>query len=529
MPATFRSAATRACLSVLMCGGAFLAGCGSSEDVAPSAIVAGSNASVPKARCGDGSQPETGLQGQVSREDRDNGRNLDGYSCNLKLVGQYQGNGASVVSPSIGDCAYLSTSGALVDPLQLLEPTRGVHVVSAADPAQPVLTGTLASPSFLTGTWESLKTNQPRNLLGGVAVGLEVGVGFFDVYDVTDCAHPVHLNGLGDTSLELPANLMGHEGNWAPDGNTYWATGNVLGGLTAIDVSEPATPKIVYTGFAGFPANHGVELSEDGNTLYLTTCFPGGVVILDVSEVQSRAPVPMIRQIGSVSWNPASCGQHALPVTWGGKPYLIAPDEFDSEGIHIIDISDPTQPVVVNQIQLEIQLRENAEKRTADTAGDGVFGYEAHYCTVDTPTNPKALACGYFQSGIRVFNVADPMKPFEIAYFNPPAQTGKGLQLQHSLHAWVGGLAPTVSDLYTSGTENPADVLGVDLRYVGAFVAELPNMVSGALANGDLLSGDLSADWCSSPPRFVGDQLWVTCMDNGFMVLEFTNGAYPIQ
>ena len=33
----------------------------------------------------------------------------------------------------------------------------------------------------------------------------------------------------------------------------------------------------------------------------------------------------------------------------------------------------------------------------------------------------------------------------------------------------------------------------------------------------------LTADWCSSPPRFVGrDQLWVTCQDNGFLTLRFT-------
>ena len=38
---------------------------------------------------------------------------------------------------------------------------------------------------------------------------------------------------------------------------------------------------------------------------------------------------------------------------------------------------------------------------------------------------------------------------------------------------------------------------------------------------------ELSTDWCSSPPRFVGDQLWVTCQDNGFMALRFTNAAAP--
>src|SRR3546814_17814489 len=69
-----------------------------------------------------GSQPETGLQGQVPLADRDSGRNLQGYNCNLKLVGQYQGAGASVVSPSFDTCAYLSTSGVLLDPLQALSP-----------------------------------------------------------------------------------------------------------------------------------------------------------------------------------------------------------------------------------------------------------------------------------------------------------------------------------------------------------------------------------------------------------------------
>src|SRR3546814_1200930 len=78
-----------------------------------------------------------------------------------------------------------------------------------------------------------------------------------------------------------------------------------------------------------------------------------------------------------------------------------------------------------------IQLKENAKLRTADTVGDGAFGYESHYCAVDRSADPTALACGYFQSGVRVFNVVDPLQPYEIAYYNPPAQTGKGLSLQH--------------------------------------------------------------------------------------------------
>ena len=66
--------------------------------------------------------------------DRNSGRNLKGYSCNLALVGQYQGAGASVVSPSYGNCAYMSASGTLVDPLQIAEPNPGTDVVDVSNP-----------------------------------------------------------------------------------------------------------------------------------------------------------------------------------------------------------------------------------------------------------------------------------------------------------------------------------------------------------------------------------------------------------
>src|SRR3546814_225551 len=160
----------------------------------------------------------------------------------------------------------------------------------------------------------------------------------------------------------------------------------------------------------------------------------------------------------------------------------------------------------------------SSDLRTADTVGDGAFGYESHYCAVDRSADPTALACGYFQSGVRVFNVVDPLQPYEIAYYNPPAQTGKGLSLQHSLHAWIGGLLPPISDLYTSDSGASADTVATDARYVGGFVAALPGLL--AAAGSGPVSGNLSADWCSSPPRFVGNQLWVTCMDNGFMALQ---------
>ena len=127
----------------------------------------------------------------------------------------------------------------------------------------------------------------------------------------------------------------------------------------------------------------------------------------------------------------------------------------------------------------------NASQADADTKGTGLFaGYFGHYCTVDRQDQPTALACGYFNSGIRVYRTGGPSDIQEIAFYNPPAQTGRDVALQGSEHA--NGLLGSTG--YTA---------------------------------------KLTADWCSSPPRFVGrDQLWATCQDNGVQVLRFTNGVY---
>ena len=430
---------------------------------------------VARADCGPGSRPETGIQGRVSRADRDNGRSRQGYRCNLELVGRYQGQGTTWVSQSFKNCAYQAQAF----PASVAGKAPGVHVIDVKDPTHPRLARRLTSPAFLGNTWESLKVNPKRQLLAGVQVGSSGGAAFFDVYDLSrDCASPRLLNGAGTAQLSIPANALGHEGNWSPDGRTYWATGLKPGTITAIDVADPTLPRIAFTGASGI-TNHGLSVSPDGTRLYLASLSPPGLQIFDVSEVQQRKPMPQIYQVGNVFWMDGSGGQHALPITYGGKPYVVFVDEAGLGAARIIDVSNETMPRIVSKLKLEIHLPQAAAARRADLRGNGSFGYEGHYCEVDRAADPTALACGYFESGVRVFDIRNPLRPREIAYYNPPAQAGKADRLPGSNHAHT------------------------DAR--------------------------LQTDWCTSPPRFVGaDQLWVTCQDNGFMVLRFTNRAYPI-
>ena len=45
---------------------------------------------VPKAHCGPGDRPESGLQGETTWQERFSGDSKLGYNCNLKLVGEYR-------------------------------------------------------------------------------------------------------------------------------------------------------------------------------------------------------------------------------------------------------------------------------------------------------------------------------------------------------------------------------------------------------------------------------------------------------
>src|SRR5438309_552787 len=96
-------------------------------------------AAVPRAECGPGSAPETGVQGQVPLADRRSGRSQQGYRCNLELLGQFQGQGEATVSASYGHCQYLGT--VFTGTPRATHP--GVNVVDMADPAHPVRTDSL--------------------------------------------------------------------------------------------------------------------------------------------------------------------------------------------------------------------------------------------------------------------------------------------------------------------------------------------------------------------------------------------------
>lgn len=466
---------------------------------------------VDTANCRPGDRTETGIQGEVPLEDRVSGRSTAGYNCNIDPIGQYQGIGAGPISPTYANCTYIASTF----PTNLLGPDAGVHVVDASNPAEPVRSAVLSEPAMLGGTWESLKVHEERGLLVGTGVGVGQGAGYISIYDISeDCAHPRLLNTTTGSQLNMSVPITTHEGDFSPDGNTYWASGLAPGWVSAVDITDPAHPMVVWGGLTGIEA-HGMGFTPDGNTMYLSNL--AGLTMIDVSAVQNRAPRTVIGHqlphIGEKFWTDGQITQHSIFVTYDGRPHIFAVDEGGSGGVKLFDASDSADLSWRNSAKLAINLPQHQDRWAASTATNGAFGYDSHYCSVDRPENPRALACGWFQSGIRVFDVSDPDHFREIAYYNPPAQTGKHGELPNSAHATLGSIAapPVIGTLAVAravlqGQTGSEGIINEQSRLVG---------------------GDLSADWCMSPPEFHGNQLHVTCLDNGFLALQLDPQVYP--
>jgi len=490
---------------------------------------------VPKATCGANDHPETALQGQVPAALRAAG--FQGFNCNLQLVGQSKGDGANWQTTEFRDehghiCAYHGTSFSTVNRSHL-----GVPVIDVTDLHDPTPTGYLTTTSMLD-PWESLKVNERRQLLGADNGHNGGGGPEVDIYDVSgDCRTPQLLAtvavGKADGSTGLPQPVIGHEGSWAPDGLTYYggdlrhtytvpgSTATASGQYYAVDTADPTHPSLITTwttNIAG--ANvHGMSVSDDGNRGYFvsiggrdptalmdpTKPANNGLLIYDLSEIQSRAANPQVRLISQLLWKDGSVSQHTIPVRIDGKPYVIFVDEGGSGGTssaaqeqaacaaglppfpmaRIIDVRDETRPRIVSRLALEIHNPANCAKVLPDLVGLTTFTYGSHYCSVDNKRNATTLACGYFNSGIRVFDIRNPRHPKEIAYYNPAGVT----------------------------TASP----GSNHVRPGGWVAGGP-------------------DWCSAQVHLhIADghgrqgTLWTTCQDNGLLTLKFENGVWPFE
>jgi hypothetical protein len=410
---------------------------------------------VPKPNCRAKDRPETGLQGEIPAADRATGRAAQGYTCNVDVISQVgsalgdktmQELAGWAAMDSYKHCAYYQVGDDLLDGIgPAFTPDKHyTAVVDVSNPASPRITARLRTPAA-TASWESIRVHAGRGLLMMNNDGRHA----FDIYDISkDCTKPKLLS-----STSLPT-AVGHEGWVTPDGRTFWFSSTSLENsslketVTPVDISNPRAPKEIPVGNA-LPYSHGGSSSNDGRRAYF--CDNSTVHILDTTGVQRRDRRPVARLVKSIALPGTTACQRTYPLTYRGKPFLLQFGELGDEGPlwrncsatttstfsrpHIFDLQDESSPKLVATLMNEVALPKNcrAISKTAFTAAHplaaviyGIFTYGTHMCSPDRLDNPRLLACAEAFSGVRVYNIADPYKPREVAYYNPGTPVSGG-------------------------------------------------------------------------------------------------------
>jgi hypothetical protein len=421
------SVQTRLALALSLTAATVVGGIVSSATGAP-AVYAGP---TPGVACDKGSLPEK-MQGRAPLSDVASGRYAKGYSCNAVQVSHTDTTGGYRVERYVDkaghECAFWDTT--LLHPAFIADQGGqgpGVYVMDMHDPAHPVKTATLVTPAMQT-PHESLRLNVKRGLLVADMGNPVAHPGFVDVYDVSqDCLHPT-------LKSSSPLGVLGHESGFAPDGNTFYVASLYAHTLAAVDLTDPSVPKLLWVTSDYQP--HGVSISADGNRLYMAeNGFNdgdfSGLTVLDVSQIQKRVANPKVPLVSRLTWPQVGTPQNATPFTRNGHKYLMEIDEFGS-GAHIgaariIDIQNEKKPFVVSNMRLAVNsAKAQGPDLEADPGNDQQFqGYQGHYCTLPTRVDPNVVACSYIMSGLRVFDIENPAKPREIAYFNKPILNGQ--------------------------------------------------------------------------------------------------------
>ncbi|MET0286791.1 MAG: hypothetical protein ABW352_20080 [Polyangiales bacterium] len=401
---------------------------------------------APRATCAEGGKPDGTLGG------------LNGdFRCNLSVLGQVEAPHFLSLAWH-QDCAFMNGPD-------------GTAVIRVAADGKPTLTTTLSTVGFRSN-WESMKANS----VSGLLAGYESNGATLTVYDVAkDCSQPVF-----KSSTQLGAlGSIGHAGSFSPDGTIYYASSMYTASIYAMDLKLPDKPVVITDQFAR--SAHDLYVGRDGTRGYFANpdvaagLGIGSVAIMDLTDVQARKSGAMGKLISELTWQDGNISQYPIAVRYRGKDHLIISDELGSSSCadpkkpqwgyaRIFDINDEKTFKLVSLIKTEAQDPANCTKAEQANGTLAGFGLGTHYCNVDRLDDPRVLACGNWDAGLRVYDIRNPWQPRELAYFDTPSANMPGLAriLPDKGEIWIAVTPGTFYVLKIAAGSELATILAQD-------------------------------------------------------------------
>jgi len=343
----------------------------------------------------------------------------------------------------------LAVSGSLV---YIADGWGGLQIVDAADPAHPARKAALATPgqafgvaaagtrAYVAAAYAGLRVvdvtdpAQPSELgaapiyrghAADVAIAGDtafvadryVGLGVFDVAEPT---HPIQL-GAFDSFIFA-------EGLVVANGYAYVTA--LSGGLQIIDLSSPATPRVIGHVDAQPPLDPDFsEIAVSGDWAYVGT-WQGFIHAIDVSDPARPAEVAVLQATGE--FNGMAVQGHILYVTGRIGPF------------QLIDISNPAHPKLVgaldvpNAVEVAVSgayaylvvtgsLEEGGGLTIVDVSDPNTPVVIGHYGIIDGSDVAVAGNLVYLSTAdtLNIIDVSDPAHPVNLSSLSTPGYAGK--------------------------------------------------------------------------------------------------------
>ncbi len=317
----------------------------------------------------------------------------------------------------------------------------GWTILDVTDPAKPELVRFLEGPA---NTWTlQVQVAEGKMITSLEKIpseewGLDPGKPYSEgiyVWDVADPRNPVRLS-------HFPTGHLGTHRNHYDGGryvhlaaSTKGFDGNIY---RIVDITDPRRP--VEAGRWWLPeqwAAGGAKLPRprvflhgppyvEGNRAYLSY-GAGGMVVLDISDIA----VP--RLVSRLDFGPAlgsSLGCHTV-VPLPRRKLAVVNGEAINEGCAeplnyaaVVDIADETNPRVLSLFPVPTRPSGSPYRNFCEKGGR--FGpHNQHHWQhhPDLEARDDRVYLTYFNAGLRVYDIADPYAPREIAYYIPPDPT----------------------------------------------------------------------------------------------------------
>ncbi|HEY0249227.1 MAG TPA: hypothetical protein VGC45_13275 [Gryllotalpicola sp.] len=315
---------------------------------------------------------------------------------------------------------------------------HGWLVLDVTDPTAPRLAPPVPGPD---GTWTIQVQAADGLLVAGLeqpmpgwgvpeGVPFEEGALFWDI-----AADPEHPRLLG----EWRTGATGTHRNFYAGGRYAFMTATRPGwvghGLVILDVSDPTAPREVSTwAWPEQENDHGQGVVQnylhgpahvEGDRAYLPH-GRAGLVILDLSDITKPTMISHLDfgDLGSV------LGVHsAVPLP--GRDLLIVNGEAIQESAgdalnytFVVDISDERAPRIVSTFPMPRPLPGLPHRNYYEKGGR--FGPHNQHHFQNNPAHARLsrhVPMTYFNAGLRLFDLADPLQPVEIGCFVPADPT----------------------------------------------------------------------------------------------------------